>query len=352
MTIPFSDEQIENFWSKVDKTPGLGKGDCWLWMGARNKGGYGRVTPKYWAGQQLTHRVSYWLSTGSISEYDIICHKCNFPLCLRPEHLYAGTNATNGKDRSKSLRAARLIGEANGSSIFTWAQVHSIRTRFTYEGVSIGQLAKQYKCSETAISDIINNRTYTDSGYEAPPENGRGLPKLTMEKARLIRKMFLTGKYTLKVIGKQFDIGRIEVGRVVKNEIWINPRYTPPADISKRTSAGKSHKGEDNGFSKLTWGDVRKIRADFQDGITAMSDIAKEYGVDPKVIALVIDNLSYVDQSYAPPRRKRLERGKLDGLEKEIYRLHTEDGVKQKELADRYGVSKAKICKLIAQFKE
>lgn len=351
-SLPFSREQIDKFWARVDKTPGLGIGDCWLWKGARNKGGYGLVSPKYWAGQQLTHRISYWISTGSISEYDIICHKCNFPLCVRSEHLYAGTHATNGKDKATSRRSAKLIGEANGSSIFTWAQIYSIRSKFTYEGVSIGQLAKQFKCSEAVISRIVNNQTYTDSNYEAPPVNGRGLPKLTMEKAKLIRKMFLTGEYTLKAIGKQFGIGRIEVGRVVKNEIWVDSRYKPPGDISKKTSAGKSHKGENNGFSKLTWEDVSKIRAEFQDGVTVMSDVAKEYGVDPKVIALVIDNLSYVDQSYTPPSRKRLERGKLDGLEEEIYKLHTENGIKQKELADRYGVSKAKICKVIAQFKK
>ena len=352
MTIPFSDEQIEKFWSKVDKTSGLGKGDCWLWKGRRNRGGYGTLNSKAWHGQQLAHRVSCWIATGELDEKHIICHRCHIPSCVRPEHLYAGTHATNGKDKAESGRASALRGDLNGNAIFSWKQVHKIRYDFNYLGVSIGKLAKQYDCPESGISRIVNNLTWVDKSYEAPPDDGRGQPKLSQEKAKLIREIYAAEDCTFKTLAKRFNINKLEIARVIRNQIWVDSEYTPPANLDERTKEAKTFRGEDNGFSKLTWNDVNEIRASFKDGETVLKDVAEKYGVDQSLIALVIDNKAWKDNSYLPPDRTRIERKIPKGMDAEIYRLYKEEGIKQKDIAARFGVNPSKISVIVSRFKK
>lgn len=72
----------EKFWNRVDK----GKPDeCWIWMGAKQKNGYGR----FWNGNRnvLTHRYSYELSFGIIPKGMTIDHLCRNRGCVNPKHL-------------------------------------------------------------------------------------------------------------------------------------------------------------------------------------------------------------------------------------------------------------------------
>jgi len=80
------------FWSKVLK----GEGDaCWIWTGAR-RAPYGQLK----AGNRLikTHRFSWQLHYGAIPDGMHILHKCDTPLCVRPDHLFLGTHADNMHD--------------------------------------------------------------------------------------------------------------------------------------------------------------------------------------------------------------------------------------------------------------
>lgn len=89
----------ERFWSKVDKSGG--PDSCWMWTGSRNKKKgkltYGLFKP---AGEKTTpaHRYSYRERYGSIPDGLLVCHRCNNPGCVNPEHLYAADNATNIRD--------------------------------------------------------------------------------------------------------------------------------------------------------------------------------------------------------------------------------------------------------------
>lgn len=97
----YTEEFIEWFWAQVDKTP-----CCWLWRKAPPMmafhGNYGHVkVGKRWTG---AHRISYELTYGDIPAGLIICHKCDNPPCVRPDHLFAGTYSDNGKDCHKKGR--------------------------------------------------------------------------------------------------------------------------------------------------------------------------------------------------------------------------------------------------------
>ena len=84
------------FWSYVKKS-----NDCWIWLAYKDKDGYGtfRVGDK----KYRAHRISYFLSRGNVPHL-YVCHSCDNPSCVNPDHLWEGTNSENQLDCSKKGR--------------------------------------------------------------------------------------------------------------------------------------------------------------------------------------------------------------------------------------------------------
>ena len=83
------------FWRFVAKSEG-----CWLWTGA-NTGSpmkYGRIGDGTGKGALKAHRASWLIHFGAIPNGLWVLHKCDNPLCVRPDHLFLGTRADNMKD--------------------------------------------------------------------------------------------------------------------------------------------------------------------------------------------------------------------------------------------------------------
>lgn len=75
---------------------------CWEWQGSRCKSGYGHVS--YLGKIKRTHRIYYELLNGKIPDKLFVCHKCDNPPCLNPDHLFLGTNQDNMLDALKKGR--------------------------------------------------------------------------------------------------------------------------------------------------------------------------------------------------------------------------------------------------------
>ena len=84
------------FWSKV-----LIGDDCWNWIGGKSAG-YGR----FGIGQrvEIASRVAWYLWMGEWP-HRFILHKCDNPSCVRPSHLFEGTQKDNMMDCSQKGRA-------------------------------------------------------------------------------------------------------------------------------------------------------------------------------------------------------------------------------------------------------
>jgi hypothetical protein len=123
---------------------------CWNWPISKNKR-YGQISVG--KKMRLAHRVSYELHCGPITDGLHVCHRCDNPACINPEHLFLGTQAENMADRNAKGRQARLRGAVNGRAKLSEADVLAIRAGLA-EGVSQRKLAARHGVHPKQISRI------------------------------------------------------------------------------------------------------------------------------------------------------------------------------------------------------
>lgn len=157
-----SQKLLNRFWEKVDKNGIYNKqlkSRCWEWTAAKSCFGYGHIGIKKKV--YAAHRISWLIHTGEMPKLCVL-HKCDNPACIRPDHLFLGTRADNHRDMVKKGRSWDRHGEKNPRA------------------------------------------------------------KLTIDDVKKIKKLYATGKYTQKEIGKMFNVSDVSISYIVIGKTWKN----------------------------------------------------------------------------------------------------------------------------------
>lgn len=145
---------------RIEKNIKVDNNGCWIWQKYTSKDGYGRLG----AGSRsdntktliLAHRYSYLVYVGEIPKGMCVCHKCDNPPCVNPEHLFIGTVKDNMHDRDKKKRGGDRSGENNGRSKLTPDIVLLIRK----SDETSRRLGKIFGVSKTTILAIKNGKLW------------------------------------------------------------------------------------------------------------------------------------------------------------------------------------------------
>ena len=152
---------VSRFWAQVNKQgPLYGGTPCWLWTGNTVRG-YGQTTPPSEGdGKQrkvYAHRLTYeWTHGPTVLD---ICHHCDTPACVNPNHLFAGTaneNLADGRRKGRVLRSPaayrfRKTGETGVK--LTEFQVAAVRAEIA-QGLPQVQIAQRFGITKGYVSLI------------------------------------------------------------------------------------------------------------------------------------------------------------------------------------------------------
>lgn len=129
--------------------------ECWVWRRSVDVYGYGVLR----RGDKTlkAHRVAWEAFNGPIPPGMCVCHHCDNPPCVNPEHLFLGTQADNIRDRDAKGRQADHRGEKHGQAKLTWVEVGIIRS---LRGFSMRQLASIFGVAHSQIFGIIHNKRW------------------------------------------------------------------------------------------------------------------------------------------------------------------------------------------------
>ena len=130
------------FYRRVEST------GCWIWTGALHKGwgSYGTC------GQGYAHRLSWKIHHGDIPPGLYVCHRCDNPPCVNPDHLFLGNAVENMRDAVDKGRVPR--GERHCCAKLTERAVRLIRRRAANGELQVS-LAAEFGVTQSAIHLVV-----------------------------------------------------------------------------------------------------------------------------------------------------------------------------------------------------
>jgi hypothetical protein len=129
-----------------------------MWTGNKNYKGYGQfgITSRC---HKYAHRFMWELEYGPVPDGYSVCHHCDTRACVRPDHLFIGTNADNVADKMRKGRHKSPSGEAHPNSKLTLAQVEQMRSEFS-AGDPAPRLARRYGIDLSHTHQILKHRVW------------------------------------------------------------------------------------------------------------------------------------------------------------------------------------------------
>lgn len=210
----------ERFWVRVNISDD--PKNCWEWAGSKTRYGYGEMKIGKKAHYRV-HRFCWELHHGPIPKGMFICHHCDNPSCVNPEHLFLGTPLDNVQDKMRKGRHRiasfpRPSGESHYKATLTWEQVREIRSLYTSSQNTLTELATMFDISIQSIFGIVNWLSWrTDN---SPPRNRIGRTCLTKNQVRSIRAEYATGTVLQKELAEKYHVGEGHISNIVNYKVW------------------------------------------------------------------------------------------------------------------------------------
>ena len=233
-----TDQHVAKFWARVRKTQ-----YCWVWTGTvQSRMGHGvmRVSGR----GESAHRVSWEIHQGPIPPRMCVCHSCDNPPCVNPDHLFLGTQRDNMADMTAKKRYSTKQGILHPNARFSEGEVWLIRRLFD-RGVPQNLIAKMFRTSPGGVNGIARRTSWTHlpedpSTAELPmyrrrsrqelgsfrgPNNGRAI--LSEADVHQIRILLAQGIFGA-VIARQYGVSPGTISQIKFGRSWSHLISPPP----------------------------------------------------------------------------------------------------------------------------
>lgn len=150
------------FWERVDAQIEI-RGECHIFTGSKDECGYGRLADSRYGPSKKKlirlHRAMWEKTHGFIPLDREVCHRCDTPACINPNHLFLGTHGENIADMDRKGRRRTLYGSERSTAKLCEADIPAIRARLA-NGEGCASISRSYDVSEGLIRHIKNGRNW------------------------------------------------------------------------------------------------------------------------------------------------------------------------------------------------